>query len=140
MHSVTQQIHTELHSVHGPETNTQPTGGSFTVPTPCEKPADEVIDLLTREMEHMVIESHLADGGPLKSAVDHAVQRRRAKKELELKPPMKRTDTGMLSPTPSPPPEAGRVAMRRLPSSALKTARTAVGNTLSYVRARSQSL
>ena len=108
------------------------------MPTPCDQPADEIIDMLTREMEHMVIESHLADGGPLKSAVDNAVQRRRAKKELELKPPMKRTDTGMLSPTPSPPPETGRATPRRLPS--LKTARSAVGNTLSYVRARSQSL
>lgn len=133
-------MHTELHSVHGPQTNTQPTGGTFTVPTPCEQPADEIIDILTREMEHMVIESHLVDGGPLKSAVDNAVQRRRAKKALELKPPMKRTDTGMLSPTPSPPPEPGRATERRLPSTALKTARSAVGNTLSYVRARSQSL
>ena len=73
------------------------------MPTPCEQPAEEIIDMLTREMEHMVIESQLADGGPLKSAVDNAVQRRRAKKELELKPPLRRTDTGMLSPTPSPP-------------------------------------
>ncbi|EPT00397.1 hypothetical protein FOMPIDRAFT_1146538, partial [Fomitopsis schrenkii] len=77
---VAQQIHTELHSVHGPQTNTQPTGGTFTMPTPCEQPAEEIIDMLTREMEHMVIESQLADGGPLKSAVDNAVQRRRAKK------------------------------------------------------------
>lgn len=52
--------------------------------------------MLTREMEHMVIESHFADGGPLKSAVDNAVQRRRAKKELVLTPPLRRSDTGML--------------------------------------------
>lgn len=110
------------------------------MPTPCEQPAEEIIDMLTREMEHMVIESQLADGGPLKSAVDNAVQRRRAKKELELKPPLRRTDTGMLSPTPSPPPEGGRATMRRLPSSALNRARTVVGDPSSYVRARSQSL
>lgn len=87
--------------------------------------------MLTREMEHMVIESHFADGGPLKSAVDNAVQRRRAKKELVLTPPLRRSDTGMLSP----PPEEGRT-IRRLPSSALKTAR----DSSSSVRARSQSL
>ncbi|KAH9920917.1 uncharacterized protein B0H18DRAFT_828073, partial [Fomitopsis serialis] len=73
----TQQIHTELHSVHGPQTHTTPSNATFAVPTPCDRPADEIMDMLASEMEHMVIEGQLADGGPLKSAVDNAVERRR---------------------------------------------------------------
>ncbi|KZT69625.1 DnaJ-domain-containing protein [Daedalea quercina L-15889] len=140
----TQQIHTELHSVHGPETGTQPTNGLFAMPTACEQPADAVVDMLTKEMERMVIEGQLADGGPLQRAVDNAVGRRRRAREektqLQVKPAMKRTETGMLSPTPSPPPEGNRTPARRLPSAAFKMAKAAVGTPLGYVRGRSQSL
>ncbi|TFY58426.1 hypothetical protein EVJ58_g6420 [Rhodofomes roseus] len=136
----TQQINTELHSVHGPQTHTQPTDATFDNPMPCDHPVDEIMDMLTSELEHMVIEGQFADGGPLKSAVDNAVERRRRAETEQAKPSLKRSETGMLSPTPSPPPEPSRTPIRRLPTTPFKLARAAVGTSLGYVRGRSQSL
>lgn len=133
------QIHTELHSVHGPKTGTQPTAATFTNLSPCEEPADAVIELLTAQMENMIIETQLMDGGPLKSAVDNAVERRRRVVPQEQKRPL---GMGMPSPTPSPPPiQPSRLAERNQKSPARKAqfASSVSQRSQGYVRGRSQS-
>ncbi|EMD32941.1 hypothetical protein CERSUDRAFT_118370 [Gelatoporia subvermispora B] len=103
------QIHTQLHSVHGPMTNTQATDASFTYTPPCE-PAEEVVALLSAEMKKMCIEVQLRkDGGPMRSAFDVAVGKR--------KQGAKEAKHGVLSPDPSPPPP-------KFPSNAITDFRT----------------
>ncbi|KAI0359521.1 hypothetical protein OH77DRAFT_1395370 [Trametes cingulata] len=82
-------IATLFHSVHGPRTGTPASEGTFPyvtdLPLPNHgKPADEVVALLATEMEHLILETQMrADGGPLKSAVDNAVERGRRKQGRE---------------------------------------------------------
>lgn len=68
---------TLFHAAHGPRTGTAASDGTF--PYLGElKPADAVVGLLAQEMEHLVLETQMrADGGPLKSAVENAVERRK---------------------------------------------------------------
>ncbi|OCH83947.1 DnaJ-domain-containing protein [Obba rivulosa] len=95
-HEIGLQIRTELHSIHGPQTGTAATDATFTYTPPC-KPADEIVAMLSSEMENMCIEAMLRrDAGPLRSAVDVAVSKRR-KTEKEA-------NYGVPSPDPSPPP------------------------------------
>ncbi|KAI0369078.1 DnaJ-domain-containing protein [Pilatotrama ljubarskyi] len=76
-------IATLFHSAHGPRTGTPASEGTFPyvtdLPLPNRgKPADQVVALLATEMEHLILETQLrADGGPLRSAVDNAVERGR---------------------------------------------------------------
>ncbi|KAI8978325.1 hypothetical protein BD414DRAFT_516950 [Trametes punicea] len=45
---------------------------------PGAKPADEVVALLATELEHLIVETQMrADGGPLRSAVENAIERRK---------------------------------------------------------------
>ncbi|CCM05212.1 uncharacterized protein FIBRA_07422 [Fibroporia radiculosa] len=130
------QIQAELHAVHGPKTCTQPTGATLAHLPPCENPADEVIDLLTEEMEHMVIERHLLDGGPLKNALDAAVEqgRRAADQQATL------AGTGMPSPTPSPPPQPpGKSSLRNLQFPLTSPVNLVDSSEGGYVRGRSVS-
>ncbi|KAI0919095.1 hypothetical protein AcW1_003441 [Taiwanofungus camphoratus] len=127
---VSSQVQTELHSVHGPRTGTQTTDATFAYVPPIEKPADEVIDLLTAEMEKMIIETQLRDGGPLKSAVDAAIEKKREAEQRWV------TRTGMPSPTPSPPPEPSL----KSPLRGSHLARADEHIPAGYVRGRSQSL
>ncbi|OBZ69892.1 Chaperone protein DnaJ [Grifola frondosa] len=134
---VSSQIQTELHSVHGPQTNTAPTDANALYTPPLPKPTDEVMALLTSEMEKMVIETQLQrDGGPLKSAIDVAVRRRRA----ELHAPNSVT-MGMLSPSPSPHPSRVTEKIVRRGSPAMVGAHAAprTFSAPGYVRARSKS-
>ncbi|KAI0645134.1 hypothetical protein C8Q79DRAFT_1011235 [Trametes meyenii] len=75
------QLSTLFHPVHGPRTGTPATEGTFPYlgALPNEgRPADEVVALLATEMEHLLLESQMrADGGPLRSAVEGAVERRK---------------------------------------------------------------
>ncbi|KAH9919067.1 DnaJ-domain-containing protein [Amylocystis lapponica] len=137
------QIQTELHSVHGPETGTARTDASLTYVPPVE-PAEEVMARLTTEMEHMVIESQLRDGGPLKAAVDAALDRRQrgdARKEAEHA----QGGSGMPSPTPSPPPQfrsPAKTPSRRPPPQFVSAVRVKMEEPAGgpgYVRGRSQS-
>ncbi|EIW54344.1 uncharacterized protein TRAVEDRAFT_31328 [Trametes versicolor FP-101664 SS1] len=68
---------TLFHAAHGPRTGTAASDGTF--PYLGElKPADAVVGLLAQEMEHLILETQMrADGGPLKSAVENAVERRK---------------------------------------------------------------
>ena len=71
-------INIELHSVHGPSTGTEPTGATFPLVPPLAQPAPSVIDHITAELEKLVIEGKLRkEEGPMRSAVDNAIQRRR---------------------------------------------------------------
>ncbi|KAH8103268.1 DnaJ-domain-containing protein [Cristinia sonorae] len=73
-------VNIDLHSVHGAPTGVQPTNTTFPYVPPLEKPADEVMSLLTQEMENMVIEGKLlkeAEAGPLQTSVRMATERRR---------------------------------------------------------------
>ncbi|KZT05398.1 chaperone J-domain-containing protein [Laetiporus sulphureus 93-53] len=131
-----QQIHTELHSVHGPLTNTQPTdsGAHFSRLPPCEHPAPEVMERLSTQMENMFIESKLMDGGPLKSVVDAAVEgRRRAASEQHVTS----VRLGIPSPTPSPPPE--RTPVRRMQATTVSAGNERQEKPVGYIRARSIS-
>ncbi|GBE80777.1 chaperone J-domain-containing protein [Sparassis crispa] len=128
---VSSQIQVDLHSVHGPRTNTPPTDATFAYVPPCTEPAEGVVNRLTSEMENMVIESQLRDGGPLKRAVDAVIAKQRRAQEQKTT----NSRTGMPSPTPSPPPPLflrhDRTSSHERPSS---------GSSLSgYVRGRSQS-
>lgn len=87
------QAQTELRSVHGPHTGTEPIDPSSPPPV---KPAVPVMDRLTAQLEAMYIEGQLMDGGPLKSAVDNVVERRRRANSEKGR-------GSMPSPTPSPP-------------------------------------
>ncbi len=75
------QLATLFHSVHGPRTGTAASDGTFPYLGELPnggKPADEVVGLLAQEMEHLILETQMrADGGPLKSAVENAVERRK---------------------------------------------------------------
>lgn len=75
------QLATLFHSLHGPRTGTPASEGTFPFLGELPnggKPADEVVALLAQEMEHLILETQLrADGGPLKSAVENAVERRK---------------------------------------------------------------
>ncbi|KAI0774844.1 hypothetical protein BD413DRAFT_603418 [Trametes elegans] len=73
---------TLLHSVHGPRTGTPASPDTFpylgALPTADGRPADAAVALLAEEMEHLLLEAQIrADRGPLRSAVDNAVERRR---------------------------------------------------------------
>ena len=77
-------VQIEMHSCHGEPTGVKPTGAAFPHVPPLEQPADEVMSLLTKEMENMVIEGKLmkeADAGPLQTTVKMAVERRKRKDE-----------------------------------------------------------
>ncbi|TBU27885.1 DnaJ-domain-containing protein [Dichomitus squalens] len=78
------QVQTLYHSAHGPRTGTpaQDTTFPFLGELPNGgRPADEVVTLLARELENLILETQLrADGGPLKSAVDNAVERERKRR------------------------------------------------------------
>lgn len=79
------QIQTLFHAAHGPRPSSP--GHESTFPFLGElpnngKPADEVVNLLATELENLILETQMrADGGPLKSAVDNAVERR--KREID---------------------------------------------------------
>ncbi|KAI0740977.1 hypothetical protein C8Q76DRAFT_689652 [Earliella scabrosa] len=74
------QVQTLFHAAHGaaqdstfPFLGELPNGG---------RPADDVVGTLAAELENLILETQMrADGGPLKSAVDNAVERRR--REIE---------------------------------------------------------
>lgn len=69
-------VQIELHSVHGEPTGVPSSAATFPYISPLQSPADEVMSLLTTEMENMVIEGKiLREGGPMKSMVDTVVQR-----------------------------------------------------------------
>jgi len=105
---VSLQIQTELHSVHGPLTNTAATDATLTYTPPCEL-ADEVMTLLNAELEKMAIETQLRkEGGPIRSAVEGAIKKRRQ---------AEKSGHGVLSPEPSPPPP-------KLPPNAITDFRT----------------
>ncbi|TCD65568.1 hypothetical protein EIP91_002488 [Steccherinum ochraceum] len=125
-------IQIEMHSIHG-------TDASFPQVPAIERPSDEVMSLLTHEMENMVIESKLrkeADAGPLATTLKMAVERKKRSEEtLEQRrlmngSPMKMSWTVLRSPsTPS------RSGTARPMGSPLPTTRVQEG----YIRARSQS-
>ena len=80
------QLQTLYHSAHGPRTGTTAQDTTFPFLGDLQggqdgRPAEEVVSLLTRELENLILETQLrADGGPLKSAVDNAVERERRRR------------------------------------------------------------
>ena len=71
-------IQIELHSAHGEPTGVPPTGATFPYVPPCNEPAEQVMNLLSQEIENMVIEGKiLRESGPMKSLVDTILERRR---------------------------------------------------------------
>jgi len=77
-------LHTGLRSIHP---STAPETDLFGIKV-LERPSDQVMDLLTSEMENMVIESRLKqDKGPMRSAWNAAVAKGKLRKEWELKRP-----------------------------------------------------
>ena len=83
------QLQTLYHAAHGPRTGTTAQDSTFPFLGDLQggqdgRPADEVVGLLTSELENLILETQLrADGGPLKSAVDNAVERERRRRAAE---------------------------------------------------------
>jgi hypothetical protein len=102
------------------------------------QPSEQVMDLLTTEMENMMIESRLKrEDGPLRSAWEAAVTKGRVREEWKL-----RKSRGLLSPI-SPEQEESRLPSPRpspppAPGSPLKGSKVSWLSE-SYVRARSLS-
>ncbi|KAI0079848.1 DnaJ-domain-containing protein [Panus rudis PR-1116 ss-1] len=72
----------ELHSVHGEATGTKPTDATFPAVPLLNQPAEPVVDLLTTEIERIIIEGRLAKADwPVKSVIDVAVDRERKERE-----------------------------------------------------------
>lgn len=110
-------LHTGLRSIH-PQTIPKKNLIETKVP---EWPSDKVMDLLTSEMENMMIESRLKqDKGPLRSAWDAAVTKGKLRKEWKLKPsrgplsriPPEENENRLPSPSPSPPLERNSSPLR----------------------------
>ncbi|KAI0664003.1 hypothetical protein C8Q70DRAFT_905118 [Cubamyces menziesii] len=85
-------LNTLYHSVHGPRTGTPSSPGTFPYlgPLPTQPngtggggaaPPDEIVRLLKPELEHLILEAQMRDNGPLQSACENAVERRRRKEE-----------------------------------------------------------
>ncbi len=80
------QLQTLYHAAHGPHTGTTAQDSTFPFLGDLQggqdgRPADEVVGLLVHELESLILETQLrADGGPLKSAVDNAVERERRRR------------------------------------------------------------
>ena len=68
------QLQTLYHAAHGPHTGTTAQDSTFPFLGDIQggqdgRPAEEVVGLLARELENLILETQLrADGGPLKSA------------------------------------------------------------------------
>lgn len=78
-------VNIELHSAHGPPTGVPPTGASFPNIPVLQQPAPSVIDLITNELENLIIEGKLRkEEGPMRSAVDSAIQRRQYQQQPTL--------------------------------------------------------
>lgn len=131
-------LQTELHSVHGPQTGTPPTDATFYHMPSCAEPSEPVLSLFTEEIEHLFIEIQLMDGGPLKSAADVAIARRRRAAEQKPSRIREPLQTGTPSPTPSPPPPP---SFLRLPLRNVATEAPGMeeGPSQGYVRGRSLS-
>lgn len=133
-------LQTELHSVHGPQTGTPPTEATFYHMPLCAEPAEPVLSLLTDEIEHLFIETQLMDGGPLKSAADAAVARRRRAEEQKTSRIRQPLQTGTPSPTPSPPPPPSFLrSLLRNATAAREAPGVEEGSSQGYVRGRSLS-
>ncbi|KAI0326077.1 DnaJ-domain-containing protein [Cubamyces sp. BRFM 1775] len=79
-------LNTLYHSVHGPRTGTSPSTGTFPYLGPLPSgtggaPPDAIVRLLAPELEHLILEAQMRDNGPLQSACEHAVERRRRKED-----------------------------------------------------------
>ncbi|CAL1711494.1 unnamed protein product [Somion occarium] len=97
----TKMVDIELHSVHGAPTGVPPTAGTFPSPPPLPEPADSVMNLITIELENMIIEGKLLkEEGPMKSAVESALERRKWHGEaLDNDVVERERNTGFVSPT-----------------------------------------
>ena len=73
----TAQVQTLLHAANGTPGATFPFLGELA-------PADDVVNALATELENLLLETQMrADGGPLKSAVDNAVERKKRERERD---------------------------------------------------------
>ena len=127
----------ELHSCHGEATGTQPIQSSFPHVEPLPKPADEVMNLLTREMENMVIEGKLlkeAEAGPLQTSVKMAAERRKLRDQQHAA-----EETGRMSASPArlPATPSRRLGVTRPLGSPLASFQSRIPE--GYIRGRSQS-
>jgi hypothetical protein len=83
-----------------------------------ERPSDQIMDLLTSEMENMVIESRLKqEKGPVRSAWDAAVTKGKLREEWKLKGFLSTVspedeESRLPSPSPSPPLERNPSPLR----------------------------
>jgi len=127
-------LHTGLRSIHP---STAPTVDFFGTNV-LERPSDQVMDLLTSEMENMMIENSLKqDKGPMRSAWNAAVTKGNLREKWRKKgvqaflPPILAEDGESRLPSPSPSPPLERNSSPLRPQK--------VSRSSSYVRGRSLS-
>lgn len=123
---VNNMVHTELHSHQGGATDTTPSSVEFANMKPAVPPKP-IVDLIKPEFENIIVESILlSQTGPLRSACDTAIQRRR---RITVAP----RDSSRATPRVSTPARTPRRPLE------ISTSRTELSTDSGYVRGRSMS-